>query len=127
MQEKENKKKGPGIIPFMLILLAIGLLTPGYIEYMKQSSRFQRSHTYAEYMFDYYGGLGVGAFLFFISFLLVLTAIVMIFFANRANSSGRVVTTEESKADELAKMKKLMDQGVITPEEFEEQKRKLLM
>lgn len=71
--------------------------------------------------------MGVGAFLFFISFLLVLTAIVMIFFANRANSSGRAVTTEESKADELAKMKKLMDQGVITPEEFEEQKRKLLM
>lgn len=35
-------------------------------------------------------------------------------------------TSQVSKADELAKFKKLLDDGIITQEEFEEQKRKLL-
>ncbi len=53
-----------------------------------------------------------------------------------AISSGEIIVPEEyrksqsatgpSKADELAKLKKLLDDGVLTKEEFEKEKKKLL-
>ena len=43
------------------------------------------------------------------------------------NSNSRPMVIEsDSVADEISKLKKLMDEGVITEEEFQKQKNKLL-
>ncbi len=41
-------------------------------------------------------------------------------------SGGQIISNQGSDADEIMKFKKLMDDGIITPDEFEAKKRQLL-
>ena len=43
-----------------------------------------------------------------------------------ASQGGQTIIQTQSAADELIKFKKLLDEGIISEEEFEEQKKKLL-
>lgn len=45
---------------------------------------------------------------------------------NLNTNKGTTIVKEEDKYDKLAKLKKLLDDGVITKEEFEKEKIKLL-
>ena len=45
---------------------------------------------------------------------------------NYTEASSPPTSTNVSAADELVKLKSLVDQGIITPEEFEAKKRQLL-
>jgi len=52
--------------------------------------------------------------------------ILGVFVANSIGNDGKAKGTSANIADELFKLKSLQDKGVITQDEFEEQKTRLL-
>ena len=73
--------------------------------------------------------LGIGLMFhlsFLIWFLFIPGMILGVFVANSIGNDGKAKGTSANIADELFKLKSLQDKGVITQDEFEEQKTRLL-
>lgn len=132
----KNKKPRDGfLIPVLLFILGLAVLLPGYLQYADYMSiRSFSKKTYIEYMLNNYR---MGPIALFVSFVLILVSIIMIYWrAHRPAASAASgvdaknlqegVSGVPSKADELLKLKKLADDGVITQEEFEKEKEDLL-
>ena len=61
-----------------------------------------------------------------LGFFLGIIAVIILAVAGDAETISHPGTTSNSALDEIAKLKKLLDDGVLSEEEFQAQKQKLL-
>ncbi len=110
-------------ITLVLIYFIIGLAWCfgfGFATYETIKNRGYNKSTAQSWFF-------VGFFFGIIGLLLTLTKPDLTA-QNRNIADSDIINTEpKSKADELKKFKELLDSGVITEEEYNQQKRKLLL
>lgn len=124
----ENKKTP--IMPFVLYALAAVMAIGSYMVYAGRKG--YKSWDYFLYMDQMYWGTIHVVWLLIIVFVIGGTVMLCLAkFRNQlvegvADATGSNAAVEPSKADEIAKLKKLLDSGTLTAEEFETEKKKIL-
>lgn len=115
-------------IPLLIYVVAFIILCPGLFSFITSSEVFFLN--YFEYMLIYYDSALLiwlsSSFLAIVATILVLLKKKQLRQARRRKNSRSRTGQDYSQADEIIKLKKLLDDGVISLEEFETMKEKYI-